>query len=330
MTIRPFQLPHDLDLMHSLVMEGFEYPDHPEWSVRPDEKESMADGLQAAKRMWPVLRVLQIFSPVFRDALRGFLYEEDGKPVGLINFMRQRDEPEWYVANVTVLPAHRRKGIARQLVDASIAELRNRQAKTALLEVVDENLPAVQLYQSLGFEIYSGSVEMDLAAGAAVPEPSLPSGWTLTPVRLFDWQTNFELAKRITPADVARYEPPMEKRFRSGVLRPVVGTLMNRLGGSASKRFALRSSQGEVAGFIWVGYRLRAGGVNYAEISLDPAHPELASFLVAHALRTIQSLSPGRNIQLLIEQWQPAVVEAARALGCTVRLHDYRMGYKFK
>ena len=292
MSIRPFQLPQDLDLMHSLVMEGFEYPDHPEWSVRNDEKESMADGLQGAKRMWPIIRILQVFSPVFRDVLRGFIYEEQGKPVGLINFMRQRDEPEWYVANVTVLPAHRRKGIARQLVDASIAELRNRHAKTALLEVVDENLPAVQLYQSLGFEIYSGSVEMDLAAGAVVPEPSLPPGWALTPVRLFDWQTNFELAKRITPADVARYEPPMEKRFRSGVLRPVVGTLMNRLGGSASKRFALRSSQGEVTGFIWVGYRLRAGGVNYAEINLDPAHPELASFTVAHALHT--TLHPRR------------------------------------
>jgi hypothetical protein len=53
MPIRPFILPKDLDTMNSLVMDGFEYPENPAWSVQEDEKEGMMGRINGVKRMWP-------------------------------------------------------------------------------------------------------------------------------------------------------------------------------------------------------------------------------------------------------------------------------------
>jgi ribosomal protein S18 acetylase RimI-like enzyme len=155
MATRPFQLPQDIDLMKALVIEGFQYPENPSWSIQEDEKQDLIDTIHAVKRMWPVLRIVQIFSPVFRDVMHGFIEEQEGKPVGLINFLRQRNVPEWWIGNVTVLPGYRRRGIARQLVAATLDDLRRRMARRAYLEVVDGNLPAFQLYKETGFEAYA-------------------------------------------------------------------------------------------------------------------------------------------------------------------------------
>jgi len=88
MKIRPFQLPQDMELMNSLVMDGFQYPNNPEWSLQEDEKQGMIDRINSAKRLWPILRVLRIFSPIFQDILCGFIAEEENQPAGLINYMQ--------------------------------------------------------------------------------------------------------------------------------------------------------------------------------------------------------------------------------------------------
>jgi len=90
--------------MNSLVVEGFQYPENPSWNVQEDEIQGMVDRIQGAKRIWPVLSILRIFVPLLRDILCGFIDEEEGQPAGLINYMRQRNTPEWYIGNVTVLP----------------------------------------------------------------------------------------------------------------------------------------------------------------------------------------------------------------------------------
>jgi ribosomal protein S18 acetylase RimI-like enzyme len=330
MNIRPFQLPQDLDTMNTLIMEGFDYPDHPEWSIQADEKEGMLDRVRGMKRMWPIMQILRLFSPILRDAMRGFIAEENGKPIGLMNYMRQTKEPEWFLANATVLPPYRRKGIARQLLAAIQNDLRQRKAHTLVLGIIDQNVPSLGLCQSMGFEIFTSMVEMDLEADAVVPAPTLPAGWTLLPRSRFDWRTNFELAKRITPENVARYEPPVERRFRMPLLRPLFGILFEKAGGNSSKRFTLRAPDGKVMGLSGYWFRVNKGGVNDAGIDLDPAHPEMAPFLVAHAITTIQSLSPGRRIEFSFESWQPALIEAAESLGCKKRFGAHRLGMKLE
>ena len=144
MNIRPVKLPQDLDVMNTLILEGFDYPDHPEWSIQPDEKEGMLDRLKGMKRMWPILQILRFFSPILRDTMRGFIAEEDGKPIGLMNHMRDNKEPEWFLANAAVLPAYRRRGIARQMLAAIQKDVQqNRGGGVLILGAIDQNVPSL-------------------------------------------------------------------------------------------------------------------------------------------------------------------------------------------
>ena len=329
MSTRPFRLPQDIDLMNSLVIEGFQYPENPEWSLQEDEIQGMIDRIQGAKRIWPILRLMRMFVPVFRDILCGFIEEEDKKPVGLINYMRQRNVPEWYIANVTVLPAYRRRGIARRLVEATIQELRHRNAQVAFLDVVVGNDPAFQLYKQLGFEEFSQSAEFHYQNNAPITTLPLPEGYTLKPLSRFDWQTRFQFAGRVTPTDITRYEPVIEERFRVPRTVPLFGILFESAGGVRSERFAIYAPDLEVVGVAQYNYRTREGGTNSARLSIDPNHESLAEFILRYVFSEMQKVSPNHRIELVFEDWESALIHCAEALGCEKRFGSHRMGLRF-
>jgi ribosomal-protein-alanine N-acetyltransferase len=53
--------------------------------------------------------------------------------------------------NVAVHPEHRRRGIARALIEALVVALRERESSCLTLEVRASNEPAIALYSDLGF-----------------------------------------------------------------------------------------------------------------------------------------------------------------------------------
>ena len=57
-----------------------------------------------------------------------------------------------HLLSIAVLPAQRNRGIGRALLSESIAKARAKGAKSFKLEVNRENLPAINLYRSLGFK----------------------------------------------------------------------------------------------------------------------------------------------------------------------------------
>lgn len=329
MTIRPFRLPQDIDLMNSLVLEGFQYPENPAWSVREDEVQGMVDRIDGAKRLWPLLRIMRTFVPVFRDILCGFIDEEDGQPAGLINYMRQRNVPEWYIANVTVLPAYRRRGIARRLVEATLDELRNRGARVAFLDVVVGNDPAFNLYKEMGFDEFTQSCEYDLDKDISLAPMPLPAGYRLNRLSPYDWKTRFHFAQRVTPAHITRFEPVTEARFRVPMLVPLIGRLFESAGGSHGERFAVYGPEDEVVGIGQYSYRTREGGTNFAGVSIDPGHADLAEPLLLQVFSRVQQASPGRRIELSFEDWESALIHCAEQIGCQKRFGAHRMGLRF-
>jgi ribosomal protein S18 acetylase RimI-like enzyme len=330
MSIRPFKLPQDIDLMNSLVVEGFQYPENPAWSVQEDEIQGMVDRINGAKRLWPILRILRIFVPLFRDILCGFIDEEEGRPAGLINYMRQRNAPEWYIGNVTVLPAYRRRGIARRLVKATLDELRNRTAEAAFLEVVVGNDPAFNLYKEMGFEEFTQSSEYQLRKESFILPKQLPPGCQLKPLSRFDWKTRFAFAKRVTPAHITRYEPVTEARFRVPWILPLFGGLFASAGGTHNERFAIYEAGGKVVAIGQYSYRTREGGTNFTNVSIDPDHPELAGFVLHHVFSEIQKASPGHRIEISFEDWESALLQYAKEMGCEKRFGMHRMGLRFQ
>ncbi|MGQ9688583.1 MAG: ribosomal protein S18-alanine N-acetyltransferase [Desulfobaccales bacterium] len=59
---------------------------------------------------------------------------------------------EMHILNLAVHPAHRRRGIARALLTAALAEGRQRGATMVSLEVRPSNAAALALYQAFGFQ----------------------------------------------------------------------------------------------------------------------------------------------------------------------------------
>jgi predicted GNAT family acetyltransferase len=275
------------------------------------------------------LSILRIFVPLFRDILCGFIAEEEGQPAGLINYMRQRNAPEWYIGNVTVLPAYRRRGIARRLVQATLEELRNRKARTAFLEVVVGNDPAFNLYKEMGFEEFTQSSEYELGKESIIlPEP-LPPGYQLKTLSRFDWKTKFHFAQRVTPDHITRYEPVTEARYSVSWLLPLIGGLLASAGGSHNERFAIFDIGGEAVAIGQYSYRTRAGGTNFTNVSIDPAHPQLAGFILHHVFSEIQKASPGRRIGITFEDWESVLIQCAEEMGCEKRFGTHRMGLRF-
>ena len=56
------------------------------------------------------------------------------------------------LARVGIAPAHRGRGLGRQLVEAVLAEAAGRAIRAVDLNVYEHNGPAIRLYRSLGFE----------------------------------------------------------------------------------------------------------------------------------------------------------------------------------
>lgn len=81
----------------------------------------------------------------------------DNKLIAILNlYCNNYDTLESYVCNVYVLKEHRRKGLAKRLMDEAIMFTKNNGFKKVCLHVANDNFSAIKLYESLGFE-YTGN-----------------------------------------------------------------------------------------------------------------------------------------------------------------------------
>ncbi len=81
----------------------------------------------------------------------GYVWEDEKEIVGNISIV-PFNKGNFLLANIAVHPDYRRRGIARQLTQRGIQHVRERGAKAIWLHVEEGNLPAIQLYLSLGFQ----------------------------------------------------------------------------------------------------------------------------------------------------------------------------------
>lgn len=85
------------------------------------------------------------------SGIAGFLLTESTSDIGMAICRVVADEAE--LLTVAVDPRHRRRGAARQLLDAVASHAREGGARTLFLEVGADNPAARTLYDSLGFGI---------------------------------------------------------------------------------------------------------------------------------------------------------------------------------
>jgi ribosomal-protein-alanine N-acetyltransferase len=76
----------------------------------------------------------------------------EGEPESLIAYVIvSRYVDAWHVMNLVVAPEHRRRGIAKALLDAVFARTQNAGRRGFTLEVRASNGPALELYEAMGF-----------------------------------------------------------------------------------------------------------------------------------------------------------------------------------
>ncbi len=79
----------------------------------------------------------------------GYLIENEGEIIGYAGFSTVLDEANLDL--IAVAPKHRKKGYAKALATEGIKELFSSGINKIYLEVRKKNLPAISLYEALGF-----------------------------------------------------------------------------------------------------------------------------------------------------------------------------------
>jgi ribosomal-protein-alanine N-acetyltransferase len=127
---------------------------------------------------WSVQEVERLLS---NPAVGAWIVRQSRLDVAMICFQMTEDEAEIY--RIGVLPGRRGKGFGRRLMVEYLSEAKRRGCKRVFLEVREGNIPAVELYRSLGFQVsarrknyYAGPPEDGLVMELRVaPEKRAPS-----------------------------------------------------------------------------------------------------------------------------------------------------------
>jgi GNAT superfamily N-acetyltransferase len=329
MTLRAFNIKKDVDVMIPLIKAAFHYPENDSWNLSPEEITSIVDEFNLLRKLNPIFQIAGLFNPTLKAIMRGYMWEEQGQAVGLVNLSPTGlDNQTWVIGNVAVLPEHRRKGIAQQLIQAAVDLARQHHITNVILEVIADNLPAVKLYENKGFETYSKLVQLSRAAALeAPPLPTLPDGYRIEKYHVRGWESRYTLMKNITPPEIQQYEPIDKRKFYKSLpmrlLRSFIMTLVPMKNSSYLVQY--EATHTVVARFACY-QRRKAGGINTIEIDLDPKHAVLAPYLVNQCVHDTLNFSPGRDIELRIARWQADVLQSALDAGFVNRAEWYMMG----
>ena len=113
------------------------------------------------------------------DLARSRVAFDGDEPVGLA-FLGVRGEHGW-VGGIGVVPAARRSGVGRALMEAVLADA----PPTIVLEVLEQNEPAIRLYDELGFvrrrRLEVWSLKAEAPPGSVRTAPPRPLGQTDLP-----------------------------------------------------------------------------------------------------------------------------------------------------
>jgi len=241
--LRRLDISRDLRDIAGLIDEAF--------GAEPDQAgQAVASEFRALSWWGPLLRGLDILS-LGGDAFTGFVWVEEGRVVGNVTLSRENFAPgRWMISNVVVAEPYRRRGISRQLIQASLDFLRKKRARQAFLMVRRENLAAMRLYEALGFNEVGGRATLRRESPPRpVAEAALESGWTLRDATFRDGRGLSELARAATPQAMQQIQPVQPEAWASEADGDPGGWILALLGKKRSRRWVLEE-QGRILAYI--------------------------------------------------------------------------------
>lgn len=306
--LRRLDMSRDLKDIAELIGDAF--------GDEPDQAgQNIASELRSLSRWSALLWLLERLDPTFQGSFTGFVWVEDGRVVGNVTLSRESAAPgRWLVSNVVVARGYRQRGIARQLMEASLDFLKTQRARTAFLMVRRANAAAVHLYRSLGFSEVGGRVTLTGTAAAAAPPEQHPldSRWTLRDARLRDSRELYALVRVATPEPLLRARLTQGEALLVGAEPKPGDWLRTLLGRPSSCRWVLEG-QGRIVAYL----RLDVNRKKHHRIRLA-VHPAVRGQVELPLLvRALQRLGGSARTPVLVDvgSHESGVLEALRRLG---------------
>lgn len=327
MPIRELQLPQDLAELAEMLPDSFQYPENPEWSVQEDEQTDLESSITSLKKNWWLFQIGRTFFSSMRNILSGFVWEEDGKMAGCAILQPRGQSSQWIIGTIATHPQYRRRGIAQQLVTASLDHFRKKQGTVATLSVISGNIPAYRLYQKMGLEAYSGHYDIEFKPSGTIQMPELPSAYQLRKSKRFDWRSRFELHKRITPPNLQKFSPLEKSRFKPPVFMRLLVPMLSRSQKIEEETHLITDkTSGQLVGILGLRINNSGQGRHGFSILLDPEHSSDTDKFLLYALHRLSTANPELIIESGLPIWQDKVYDAAQELEFTTRLTYHSMG----
>jgi ribosomal protein S18 acetylase RimI-like enzyme len=228
-------------------------------------------------------------NPASSKLALGYVWEENGRIIGNATLLPTRKPKRYLVVNVAVHPNYRRRGIAHDLMEALSSLVQSRGGNRILLQVVKENMAAIQLYRSLNYETI-GSMTTWRCSALRLRQLQLgPDDQPESEIRELsqqDWQRAYQLDVAALPIDLNWPEPLRKDAYKYGLWR----RFENFFNGRRAEVWVAKGSAQQLAGLV--GLWSEWGRPHQIALRVHPDwRGQLERPLLAKAIRRISYLS---------------------------------------
>lgn len=286
--LRPINLKTDLAALADLIELSF--ADSMDSSGRAAVRE-----MRAISRSSVGTGLLVGLNEITQGLSLGFVWIEDGQLVGNVSIYPANWPTSlgstWIIANVAVRPEFQRRGIARQLMEASLALIGKRGGVRAILQVDADNETAINLYQRLGFVQEREWTRWRRTSRMSTLQPMTPRVH-ISRRRRDEWRAEYALANMVRPqalGGMGWQRPLHPSHFRNSV-----GKLFSDFFNLRSvERLVIRSGdEKSLHAVMWVE---NAFGASSTQLTLmvEPAYQGMYDELLIHT--AVQRFGIGRS-----------------------------------
>jgi RimJ/RimL family protein N-acetyltransferase len=208
--------------------------------------------------------------------------------------------------------------------------VRERGGEKATLSVIDGNIPALKLYESLGFEVFSRDIEFQAFPEAPPNISEIPDDYAIIPASYFDWKPRYRIAKLTTPETHLKYEPVDVARFKqSSIMRIILPIIIHTQGIKEQWLLIKTKEDKEVVGYGGYSYpRTGKKGFNQIWLRLDPDHDDIATPMIRFLIQKVVNHRPGLRVECSIAAHTESIFTALESVGFERRVAYHRMGVK--
>jgi ribosomal protein S18 acetylase RimI-like enzyme len=310
--MRPLDPTRDLKAVAELISQAF--------ADQMDERGRAAlRELRWMARLSPLLWWWSQADPGFQDAFNGFVWEEPAargrgwQVVGNVNLNRAPGSRRRHIiCNVVVHDSYRGQGIGRRLTERAIAESEALGAQGVLLQVHEDNRPALRLYTDLGFQEATGETDLRLEVVKSVAILDAP-GYRFRAWRPADGQATYQLAQLATPSVQQWLRPLKADDYRPGWWSRLAQELVGFMTGRRVYRLSTFQDDRLVAAMaVTVAFRQ---GDHRLNMIVHPDHAGLVeASLVSRGLHMLTAI-PSRPVRATVTTEHTAALKVLRDYG---------------